>query len=145
MPAIEVPATTADVIMTAAEVSPMRLLVAAVEPFVMTLTIWAVKIISMEVVKVIRLIMEIAVTRETTVVSVTRIQIMIHRTVESVGTMEPWACSEKGSVIEPLRSVISVGSTVVRCIPVIAIWAYRRGSTDIYTERNLCFGWGCSR
>ena len=65
---------------------------------------------------------------------------VVYMTLEVGGTMEPLACPDKDSAIEPLRSIVAVGSAAVWGRVIVAIrtvW----GCSD--ADVDLCLGCGC--
>lgn len=74
-----------------------------------------------------------------TVVSVLRMEVIIHMAVKTLRTMKPWTCANKYSTTKPLRTVVAVRRAVVRRNVVISIRALRRDS-DVDADLGLGFG-----
>jgi hypothetical protein len=52
-----------------------------------------------------------------------RIVTIIYVPIEVLVAMKPWSGADEYTAGEPLRAVIAVGSTTVRRVVVVAIWA----------------------
>lgn len=72
--------------------------------------------------------------RQGAYIAVVRVPAIIDVAVEAVRAVEPGAGSDEHSVHEPIGTVIAVGSTVIRSIVEVSIWAYGRGPN---VDRNL--------
>jgi len=92
-----------------------------------------------EVMEVVRGLMVSAVGRESAVIAVAGIVGVIYVAVEAIVTVEPGAGSDKDAAVEPLGTVITVRSAVVRSVVIVAIgaaWCY----ADADGNLSLC-GW----
>jgi len=67
---------------------------------------------------------------------VTKIQIVIDVTVETLRPVIPGTSADENTARKPLRTVIAVGCTVVRWDFVVPVWTDRR-TTDSDTYRNM--------
>jgi hypothetical protein len=78
----------------------------------------------------------IASVRILAVVAVLRVIVVVNVAGEVLGTMEPWARSDKDTTVEPFGTVVAVGCTTVGRSIVVAVGA--RGG---YADANgyLCF------
>jgi hypothetical protein len=66
--------------------------------------------------------------REGAMVAVFRVETVIYIAVEILAAVKPWADANEDAPIEPLRTVISGGSTVIRRDVVVTVWTFRRYS-----------------
>lgn len=114
-----------------------RILVTAVETLVMHLAVHSVEVVAMEAAEVIRRRVVRAVGRKGAMVAITRIKVMIHRSVKAWMSVIPGTCADKTATTEPLRTVVPRGCTVVRRIAVVAIGTRGGGTTDVYADGNL--------
>jgi hypothetical protein len=71
-------------------------------------------------------------------ISVTRIVAVVHVAVKIALSVIPGTCAKERPTTEPVRPIISVGSTAIRSVVIVAIGAYRLNS-DIDTNLGPCF------
>lgn len=103
----------------------------------------AVKLMAMIV--AVEVIIMIAATRILSMVSVAGIISIIDVTMPTMGSVEPRACTNEEAVREPLRTVVAVGSAIVRGVVEIAVRTDRlRSHIHTEAERNLSFCGGRS-
>src|SRR5580698_5504208 len=76
--------------------------------------------------------------RRRAAISTARIVAVVHVAVKIAMSVKPGACADKRPAIEPIRPVISVGSTAIWSVVIVAIRAYRLNS-DIDTNLGPCF------
>jgi hypothetical protein len=107
---------------------------AAVELLLVAVTV--VHVAGLEVMEVIWWLVVTTVRGETTVIAIARIIGVIHVAVEVRGTVEPTTGTDEDAAVEPLRTVVTIGSAVIWGIVIVAIRA-GRGSTDVDTNRYL--------
>jgi hypothetical protein len=74
--------------------------------------------------------------RHRALVSMMRIEAVIHVAMETRGTVEPRAYTDKHAVREPIRSIVSIRSTVIWRVIEISIRADGR-NPDIHAYRDL--------
>lgn len=65
------------------------------------------------------------VRRQTAMVAVAWVEMVIDMAMEVPRSMEPRSGANKHAAIEPLRSVVAVGSAVIRGVIVVAVWTHR--------------------
>ena len=98
-----------------------------------------------ETVEVVGGLMISAVSRIGAVIAVVRIIGVVYVTVEAVVAMEPGTCSDEDATGEPFRTIVAVGSAVVRSVVIVAIragWCYADANGDL----GLRFGRsGCAK
>jgi hypothetical protein len=82
----------------------------------------------------------LAARRETTAVAFAEIVMMINVTIKVFGTVEPGAGTDEYTAREPLRTVVTVGSTVIRWYFVIPIRTNRRRSNSDGNLRSCIRG-----
>ncbi len=137
-------AVAATVLATAAT----TMLVATVEALMVELTLCAVEIVSVEVLKVIVRLTVSAMIGVPAVIPIPGIEVMIYGAIVAGAAAIPGACTDKEAAVEPLRAVVAIGRAVIGRKAIVAIRANRSGATDVYTERNLAAGrrWsGCAQ
>lgn len=110
--------------------------VAAVETLVVTFSVPSMKVIAMEIMEVMVMVEVDIVTREGAMVAVARIEVVVHRAVETGPAVVPGTRADEDTAVKPVRTVIPVRRAVVRRIAVIPIRT-RRGGTDVDAKRNL--------
>jgi hypothetical protein len=71
-----------------------------------------------------------------------RMEAVIHVAPEIVAAMEPWANADEDAPAEPLRTVITKRSTVIGGNVIIAVGTVR-GYSDLDADLSLCSGRGC--
>jgi hypothetical protein len=76
--------------------------------------------------------------RQRAAISVTRIVAVVHVAVKIAMSVKPGACADERPATEPIRPIISVGSTAIRSVVIVAIGACRLNS-DIDTNLGPCF------
>jgi hypothetical protein len=76
--------------------------------------------------------------RHRSMVSVMRIEAVVDVAIEPVGSMKPWSSPDEQSATEPIRSIVAVGSAVIRRIVEVAVRAHGR-----YSDANGNLG-GCN-
>jgi len=77
--------------------------------------------------------------RHGALITVLRMEVVIYMAVKFSRAMKPWASSNKNAPIEPFRTVIAVGRTVIRGNVVITIWTLG-GYSDVDADLGLCCG-----
>jgi hypothetical protein len=75
-----------------------------------------------------------AMARERTVVSVVRIETIVDVSVETMRAVEPRSGADEESADKPVRSVVAIGSAIVRCVIKVPIGAHGRDSN---ADRDL--------
>jgi hypothetical protein len=78
----------------------------------------------------------VAAMRHGAVVSVVRIEVVIHVSMKVSGAMKPRAGANKHAAVEPLWTVIAVWGAVVRRPIVVAVWTHRCG-TNVHADAHL--------
>ena len=73
------------------------------------------------------------------VISLPVVQTMIHMAIETIRPMEPGSSTDEHATCEPLRTVISVRSAVVRGFLIVSVWAYR-SSANLHRNLSWCAG-----
>jgi hypothetical protein len=68
------------------------------------------------------------------VITFTEVEVMVDVSVEMLRPMEPWPCSDKNASIEPLRTIVAIGSAVIGRNFIVSV---RAGRWSSYTDRNL--------
>ena len=95
-----------------------------------------------ETVEVVGGLMISAVSRIGAVIAVVRIIGVVYVTVEAVVAMEPGTCSDEDATGEPFRTIVAVGSAVVRSVVIVAIragWCYADANGDLgFRGGNCC-------
>jgi hypothetical protein len=76
------------------------------------------------------------------VVTVLRVEGVVHLALEVATAMKPWANADEDAAIEPFRSVIAVGNAVIRGIVIVTVWTIRSDS-DFDADLSLYFGNRC--
>jgi len=74
-------------------------------------------------------------------ITMVRMEVVIHMAPEIVAAMEPWANTDEHAPAEPLRAVITKRSTVIGGNVVIAVGTVR-GYSDLDADLGLCSGSG---
>lgn len=77
-------------------------------------------------------------TRQRAMIAITRIEAVIDVTIEATRTVEPGPGSYEDAASEPIRTVVAVGSAVIRGIVKVSVGA-NRGYTDINRNLSRCF------
>lgn len=86
-----------------------------------------------------------ATRRMRTMVSVLRIEVIVHVPMKIRGAVKPRANADEHAVREPGGAVISIGRTIVGCVIVISIGAIRRRA-DVDCNLSLTArGTGCKK
>jgi hypothetical protein len=77
--------------------------------------------------------------RDWSYITVMRIVAVIDVAVKVMATMEPGTGSDENTVNEPIRSIIAIGSTAIRLVVKVSVWAHRSRAN---VNRNLsgCHG-----
>ena len=91
---------------------------------------------SVEVMEVVRRLVVGSVVRVRAVVAMTGVEVLIDVPAEVVAAVKPRAGSDKDAIAEPLRTVVAVGSAVVRREIIVAIRA-DRGRPNVHAQRHL--------
>lgn len=71
-----------------------------------------------------------------------RMEMIVHMAMKIARPVEPGAGPDKDPAVEPLRPVITVGSTIIRRDIVVAVRADRLGS-DVDADADLSLRLGC--
>ena len=71
-------------------------------------------------------------------IAVTRIVAVINVAIEAMRTVEPWAGSNENPANEPVRPIVAVGSTAIRGIIEVPVWAHRR-DTNVNRHLSWCY------
>ena len=66
------------------------------------------------------------------VVAEVRVKRVIHRPMKACGTMDPGAGAKENATIEPLGTVVAVGSAVVRSVVEIAVRTSRSRAANVH-------------
>ena len=96
------------------------------------------RFISMEVIETLR-----PALRQRSNVPVVRIIAIVYVAVKAARAMKPATSPIKHSAYKPIGTVIAIRSTVIRRVVEVAIGTYGSRS-DVYADRNLGWGDGCS-
>lgn len=80
----------------------------------------------------------LAPSRHRTPVAVAIVERVIDVSVEAIGPVVPRTRADKYSAVEPLRSVVSVGSAIIRRSLVVAVRTNRRTCTDSSDDADVC-------
>jgi hypothetical protein len=76
------------------------------------------------------------------IVAMLRIEAIINMAAEFIGTVKPWADTNKGAAMKPLRTVVAIGGTAIRRVVIVTIGA-RRGDSNVDAQLGLCPGSAC--
>jgi len=95
------------------------------------------RLISVEMVKALR-----PTLRQRSSVTVMRVKPVVDMSVKTVRAVKPRACSKKHAANKPVRSVVSVRSTVIWGIVEVSVRTHGGGS-DVYANRNLSWRHRC--
>jgi hypothetical protein len=79
--------------------------------------------------------------RDRAIVSVVRIETVVHVSVETMRAVEPGAGADEESADKPVRTVVAVGSAVVGCVIKVPIGAHGR---DANADRDLGGAQSCT-
>jgi hypothetical protein len=99
----------------------------------------ALSIAGLVAVKVVELLLPAA--RQRSTVSVVRIKAVVNVAIKAAWTVKPGTCSEEYPADKPIGAVVSIGSTVIRLVVEVPIWAHGSHS-DI--DSNLRPPHGCT-
>jgi len=110
----------------------------------MTATMAVVNLVSMEVLgrAVPPLSRSVAVMWVFTVVAVIRMVMVVNVAMEMLGTVKPWAGTDKDAASKPLGAVVAVGSAAIRRYIVVAVGT-NRGYPDADADLGVCPGSTC--
>jgi hypothetical protein len=74
-------------------------------------------------------------------IAVLNVEMVIYVAVKAVRSVEPWAGADEDSTRKPFRAVVTVGSTSIGSVVIVAVGTCRRDS-DVDAYPGLCFGSG---
>jgi hypothetical protein len=70
-------------------------------------------------------------------ITVMRVVAVVHVAIKAVRTVKPGAGTDEQTTTEPIRPIVSVGSTIIRSVVIVPVGTYRLNS-DIDTDLSLC-------